>query len=1293
MRGRGSLRICMAQEIDMQLRSRLAQASPQISTDRIDRFLQQFPDRYYEKFSPEELALHLESIESLGPNTPVAVDVRRDEPESENLQITVIGYDYPGEFSVITGLLSAYGVNVSAGDVYTSIGNTTASNSGATEPGNTLSHRQLRERRRSIARQRIRRFKRHESGGGPARVIVDRFNASAESAPSQWEPEFRQKLHYLSQLLLRNTDQSLEEAKQKLHEEVAAALSKRRSLGAQNLYPVQLEVEQTESNVTRMKVLSEDTPFFLYALSTAFALHDISIEHVKIRTVENQIEDTFEVVDSSGNPVTDSNRLNQIRLSVIFTKQFTHFLHNSPDPYSALVRFETLIQDFVHLSEDGRLQQMLSSPNVLQDLARLLGASDFLWEDFIRLQHDSLLPMLQNAHDSHSLSMPPEQMEQALSRRIGAAKGIEEKKAALNDFKDHQTYLVDLDHIINRDLDFFFLSRRLTAVAETVVRHAVGISWDALKVKYGVPRTVAGIEAPYAIMGLGKLGGEALGYASDIELMFLYGDDGSTDGPEQITNAEFFQRLFHDAVQLIEAKREGIFQVDLRLRPHGSAGPIATSLSNFVSYYRNEAMSFEKLALVRMRHVGGDQDLGQQVERIRDDLIYAADSIDLVELKRLRNKQLEEKSSPGKLNAKFSPGGLVDLEYAVQILQVTYGRTVPKLRTPRIHQALDALVEAGEIEEETAERLLMAYRFLRNLINGLRMLRGHAKDLFLPPVDSLEYMHLARRAGYEARGELSPAERLHMEFEARTADVRVFVERELGRDALPGNPRGTIADLILADTISEERRDAILSEAHFAQHERSYRNFKSLAGTGERRYRFAELAILAWDALRSTPDPDMALNNWDRFGQSLDEPEAHFEQLSLQPKRLEILLQLFAGSQFLADTLIRNPDFFDWVTEPSIVTSERTEGALYDELVELSANSNDEKAWKAALRRFRKREICRIGTRDIALGVDIRLIMTELSNLARAFCRVILHREEAEADRSEPPLSRFAVLAFGKLGGRELNYSSDIDLLGIFESAGQEQLENESKRYSRAMRRIRDELGQHTEEGYAYRIDFRLRPFGSASALVHSLDSIERYYRESASLWEYQALLKLSPVAGNQELAVRFLDHTKPHFQRQWDRNRVVETIREMRQAAVRQSASGSLGGGLNVKTGEGGIRDVEFLVQGIQMIHAAQHSELLQGNTLEALRTIRTLEILSPEVIEELEQDYLFLRRLEHFLQIFQDRQVHSLPKDKEGYRALANRMKRAHGFEEEFDTVLDRVRSRVRAHYDTYLTARSEQ
>jgi len=189
--------------------------------------------------------------------------------------------------------------------------------------------------------------------------------------------------------------------------------------------------------------------------------------------------------------------------------------------------------------------------------------------------------------------------------------------------------------------------------------------------------------------------------------MFIYGDQGTTDGNKKITNAEFFEELFKKAVLLIDTKREGIFRVDLRLRPHGKSGPIACSMEEFCRYYGagESVHSFELLALIRMRRIGGDDELGKRIERLRNEFVFATNNIDLGELRALREKQLQEKTSHNKLNAKFSPGALVDLEYTVQILQYMYGRDYPGLQTPRIHTALEELVRAGIMTDQESDEI------------------------------------------------------------------------------------------------------------------------------------------------------------------------------------------------------------------------------------------------------------------------------------------------------------------------------------------------------------------------------------------------------------------------------------------------------------------------------------------------------------------------------------------------------------------------------------------------------------
>lgn len=1236
--------------------------------------VESLPQRYVRDYSIEDIAAHADELCRL--SGPADFRVLWEVEGTGLLSITLLAYDYPAEFSIFTGLLAAMNFDIKAGHIYTYARDTRSDESPA------------RSQRRRLRRGWYLRDT--ATSQTPTRKIVDTFHGRTpgDIDPEVWVSKLRETLAEFFALLAENDPESLSEAKRRLIEEVTAALPSAPFVASTMLYPIELSVE-TDAEYTRMTIVSQDTPFFLYSLSMALAVHDLSIEHVEIRTIGERVEDEFYLTDSHGSPITDQHTLNQLKLSALVTKQFTFFLEQAPDPRAAIVRFEQMVQDLLEGTGEKELVSLLQRPDAMKDLARLLGASDFLWEDFIRLQYESILPMVAQ---SHVESLHPEEIWNALQSELAPATTVEERIGVLNRFKDHHTYLIDLEHILNPSTDFFFLSTRLSAMAEAVVAAAIQIRFDELHARYGVPRTVAGIEVPYAVLGLGKLGGAALGYASDLELMFVYSDNGATDGEESISNAEFFDRLFQLAASTIESKREGIYQVDLRLRPHGSAGSFATSLGTFVRYYSSEAMSFEKLALVRLRAIAGDKEFGARVERIRDQLVYQADAIDLKELRELRTRQLEEKAGDGRLNAKFSPGGLVDLEYSVQILQILHGRTNAELRTPRIHAALDALVAAGTVNRDEAQRLVRAYRFSRRLINGLRMLRGNAKDLFLPSVDSPEYLHLARRMGYRDREGLTPAQQLHMEFESTSASVRTFVERHLGRDALPGNPVGTVADLVLAPDAENELSEEICAAAGLRNCRRAHANVQRLIQSASRDTSVAELLILAWDVLRRTADPDMALNNWERLVASLPEAGGHFERLVAQPKRVEILLHVMAGSQFLADTLIRNPDFFDWVIDPSLVNTVRTEDDYSRELRSfLGTPSTDPlsslNTYMDDLRRYRTREILRIGTRDVALRKPIREVVRELSNLARAVVHDALHQAMRTVDSSAVhELDRLCVLAFGKLGGAELNYSSDIDLLAVYQADGAS--DYDVRLFSRVIEQLRSILSKRTQAGYVYRVDLRLRPHGSAGPIVTTVDSALTYYRNAARLWEHQALLKLSPIAGNRDIGVAFLRELDAVVRRRRSGAEIRESINDLRNAAISMADDSHLGSSeLDIKTGTGGIRDIEFLVQGLQLAWCPDEPSVLSGNTLDAIRRLERVGALGREAAVELSDDYIELRRAEHLLQLFDDRQVHRLPADPRALDAFARRALGAKVTGEEFSRHLAGLRSRVRARYEALL------
>lgn len=1239
---------------------------PGIAEEFIQEHLERLPPDYFERFSPDEIAAHIQRLSKLSHQNPVELIIARH--ETGETECTVLAFDYPFEFSLLTGTLSSVGFDIESGDIFT-------------------------YERSTPSQMSRRRFDASSSGIKPPssspRRIIDRFAGTCDSPlpPEIWTNELTRRIRHVLELLEEQSEESFRKAKQQVNEWVTERLAAASPSPLPVLYPVQVEISNAERRHTELKVIGQDTPAFLYSLSTALSLHGVSIENVRIRTIHGRVEDVIAFTDLKGAPITDVRVLDCIKLSVLLTKQFTYFLDRAPDPFAALSRFEQLIQDAGRLPESNRWMEALSNPRAMQDLARLLGTSDFLWEDFIRLQYESLLPVLEPHIRDKPILQPIETLPQRLEDALQGVTDFEALKQRLNAFKDRELFLIDLDHILSETQDFRLLATRLTALAECVVRKASSIVYDHLRRRYGTPRTVAGIETPYAVFGLGKFGGVAMGYASDIELLFVFSDHGSTDGSQKIENAEFFSLLARETARFITAKREGIFHVDLRLRPYGESGPLACSLETFCRYYgpAGEAHSYERLALVRLRAVGGDKALGEQLERLRDEFIYEApQAIRIQDLQALRQRQITEKMLPGVYNAKFSPGALVDVEYTVQVLQVLSAREIPALRTPRIHEALDQLKLSGIVSEAEHRSLVAAYDFLRRLINGLRMLRGSAQDLYLPRVESEEFVHLARRMGYARGPALTPEQQLFIDFETHTASVRAFVEKHLGRKSLPAQDVGNVADLLLSESPKWPTIEHVLKKLGFRNIRRAITNLQNMARPDAVKDDFVRLAVLACDLLRREPDPDMALNNWERFVTSLADRLHHYRQMLAQPKRLELLLAIFSRSQYLSDRLARHPEWLDWITSPEVIlrASSRVETAR--RLHEMLAGATSSEDWACRLNLFRQKELLKIGTRDICLRVSTRDVMTDITFMAESMIAAALQRAREEV-ASDPRYAsslraeslRFCILAFGKLGGEELNYSSDVDLLAVYEHSATASDEAMAAA-SAIMEKTRRLLTMHTDEGYAFRVDLRLRPYGRAGELVYTIQALEKYYRESASWWEVQALLKLRPIAGELDVGGRLLSRLRPALLEQKSPREIATYIIQLRDLATGRITGRDRRS--NVKVGVGGIRDIEFLVQGLQLMHAHKHPELLQASTLNALLALANVGVLPCSVAETLCDDYVFLRRVEHYLQILEDRQIHTIPESVEELDALAKRLYGPQGSASAFSAELGQRQQRVR-------------
>lgn len=1260
------------------LNSLLAE-NPELNPDLIKNHFSHLDERYFRCFSKSEIISHLETLAKINKKKPVIINVKASHnyasrnaapPCKTMAELTFFTSDHPGLFSIITGLLSGASFEIISGDIFTYK---------KLAPSVPVAISKQRYNNAWLRRNYRVCLSNNQSSLEIKRFIIDRFYGLIPASVSFeiWKEQLINTAEKIFSLVEKNTPEANLEAKRLINDSVAKRFSNLEKKPRTQLYPIQIFTSFLP-NYTRLKIMAEDTPAFLYSLSYALAYHQISIEHVTIKTIQNIIQDEIDIIDQAEKPIVDQNRLDKIKLAIMLTKEFTHFINYAPDSFSALYRFEELIEKIAKLDQPEEWIKALTDPNIILDLAKLLGTSDYLWEDFIRMQYETLMPIIKPR------LMNPKHISQELIRtykkELGHAKIYEEKKEIINKFKDKMIFEIDLTHILI-EADFKILSKRLTGLAELILKDSVETIYQELAKTYGKPKSVAGFDANFCLLGLGKMGGTALGYASDIELMFVYSDSGLTSGPNIISNEEFFEKLAQTLIGFIRTKRDGIFQLDFRLRPFGNDGPLATSFTTFCEYYgpQGQALFFEKLALVRLRIVAGNKQFGRTIEETRDHLVYNLPQINPDELWDLRKKQFVEKNIPGKLNAKFSPGALVDIEYAVQLLQLIYGQDHPSIRTPSIHKALKELHENQVIDQKASKTLIKAYDFFRILINGLRMLRGSAKDLFLPELNSLEYAHLARRIGYKEDKNLDPAQKLNLDFETETALVRNFVEQNFSRKSLVNPKVGTIADLIISDNLPLDLQETILKKIGFTDTKKAYTNLKNLAHKGTQKELFVRIAVLASTIFNKLPDPDMALNSWERFFYKEKDLKNYYLLLK-QPKRLEIMLTIFSLSQFLADVLINNPAYFKIVTSEKKLSQSIAQLNLEKELKRLQKICLTEVKWLKVLRKLRHREMLRIAIKDLVLHYPVTTVIRELSSLATVFLNSTLEKLYQEHFLDHRP--KICIFAFGKLGSNELNYSSDIDLVAVTEKALSQE---EKSKINQILQQLIRTISTYTEDGFLYRVDFRLRPFGSSGELFSDLAYLLNYYQQKASLWEVQALLKLQPIAGDLELGNQIKTELSLILIKERNAEEIKRNILELRKKAVSEYHKVNY---LDIKNDEGGIRDIEFLVQGLELINLPQNKDLLIPDTLTAISKLTDYKILDAADALFLTEAYIYLRKIEHFLQLSNDRQIHSIAKEEGALKYLKDKISFVTNKNFELSD-LESLMLKVRACFLRYLTS----
>jgi len=718
--------------------------------------------------------------------------------------------------------------------------------------------------------------------------------------------------------------------------------------------------------------------------------------------------------------------------------------------------------------------------------------------------------------------------------------------------------------------------------------------------RHGVVRAADGSAQQLVVFGLGKLGGGELNFSSDIDLVYAYPQNGESDGARPLAAEEYFARLGQRLARLLdETTAEGFcHRVDLRLRPFGSAGRVALSFAGMDQYFQREGRDWERYAWIKARAVAGDIAAGEAwLETLRP-FVYRRylDFTALDGLREMKAAITAEVARKDRLDdIKRGPGGIREIEFLAQALQLIRGGREPALRERRLLPALRALVEGGQMAASDGEDLIQAYRFLRRVENRLQMLRDAQTHCL--PNDALDRTRIALGLGHASWDALLAAldqqrARVGVEFDALLAPRR----GQAAPDALSSYwrvlPGGGSAE-VLADAGFTDANGADQSLREFAQS----LGVKSLSDSARARLDRVLPALL--HAATRSPQPDAALRRVLGLLQAILRRTSYLALLDEQPSALNRLVNVLARSALLSERLVAFPLLLDELLDT------RVAGPMPDaqEMRAACASALSIDDPEAALRELN----------EVRLALSFRMALAfhdgrqravdcthQLALLADAVVVTVLQMAHADMLQAhgEVPGGRFAIIGYGSLGGVELGFGSDLDLVFLYDSPagvdgsdGRRPLDS-GRWFARLAQKVMALLGAVTAAGRLYDIDVRLRPDGGKGALVSSLASYTEYQRERAWTWEHQALVRARGIAGDATLLADFEQVRTATLSRARDPETLFGDVLKMR-GRMRAELDRSDAARLDLKQGAGGLVDLEFVLQ-TGVLSQAQHAPAL---------------------------------------------------------------------------------------------------
>ena len=738
-------------------------------------------------------------------------------------------------------------------------------------------------------------------------------------------------------------------------------------------------------------------------------------------------------------------------------------------------------------------------------------------------------------------------------------------------------------------------------------------------------------DARLAIIAMGKCGARELNYVSDVDVMFVVEPSEGATEESAVTAGTALAKAVMQACSAVTPEGS-IWDVDAALRPEGKSGALVRTLSSYLGYYDRWAQTWEYQALLKARAMAGDKELGDQFVAAVSPYVWQAAGrpgfvADVQAMRQRVTELIPAKDAQREL--KLGRGGLRDVEFAVQLLQMVHGRSDAMVHSPNTLNALEELATWGYVGREDAVTLAEAYRFLRTLEHRIqvhRMRRTH-----IMPTDEAEQRRLGRSLGFA----LDPIDDLTKEWKKHAREVRRIHEKLFYRPLLQAVAKLDSQDARLSVEDARSRLEAL----GYADPDGALRHLESLTSGVSRRaviQRTLLPVMLEWFA--DAPDPDAGLLGFRRVSEALGTTPWYLRLLRDESATAQRLATILASSKYVTDLLMRAPEAVNLLVSEESLTP-RTKAELSSEAEAIASRYEDPAEAVAALRAMRRRELFRIGAADILGLVDVETVGAYLTVVTSATLKGTLLAIQAKISNPPP----FAIIAMGRFGGAELGYGSDADVMFVFDDSADPE---GSGAVAHAIANELRTLLMAPSTDPELLIDADLRPEGKNGPLVRSFDSFVSYYERWLSGWEVQALLRADFVAGDAELGARFMKLIDPI--RYKSEGLSLEELREIRRLKARMESERLPRGvdpNLHTKLGPGGLSDVEWLVQILQLSHGHAKPALQITQTLPALRLETEMGLLSSEDARALTDAWTLVMRIRNATMLVRGRALDLVP------------------------------------------------